>query len=106
MIVTQKSSPEAAVDAVAKQAAYTEERRRYWDDYARTQPGWDGPRRFYRRRLAELYRFAIPPGSRVLETGMRRRRFACRPCSLPTVLASIFRRLASSRAGASIRTCA
>jgi len=55
--------------ASAKQAAYIEERRRYWDRYAREQPGWDGPRRYYRRRLAELYRFVIPPGARVLELG-------------------------------------
>ncbi len=53
----------------AKQAAYLEERRRYWDNYAREQPGWDGPRRYYRGRLAELYRFVIPPGARVLELG-------------------------------------
>lgn len=59
----------SAIDAAGKQSAYIEERRRYWDDYARAQPGWDGPRRFYRRRLAELYRFVIPPGSRVLELG-------------------------------------
>jgi SAM-dependent methyltransferase len=57
------------IGAAAKQAAYTEERRRYWDAYARKQPGWDGPRRFYRQRLAELYRFVIPPGARVLELG-------------------------------------
>jgi SAM-dependent methyltransferase len=55
--------------ASAKQAAYLEERRRYWDSYAREQPGWDGPRRYYRRRLTELYRFVIPPGARVLELG-------------------------------------
>ncbi len=53
----------------AKQAAYTEERRRYWDAFARAHSGWEGPRRFYHARLAELYRFVIPPGSRVLELG-------------------------------------
>ncbi|HEV2199850.1 MAG TPA: glycosyltransferase [Bryobacteraceae bacterium] len=57
------------VSAADKQAAYTEARRRYWEEYAKAQPGWNGPRRFYRRRLAELYRFAIPPGARVLELG-------------------------------------
>ena len=57
------------VSAAAKKAAYIDERRCYWDAYARKQPGWDSPRRYYRRRLAELYRFVIPPGSRVLELG-------------------------------------
>ncbi len=65
----KNSASSDGVAAAAKQAAYTEERRRYWDAYARKQPGWDGPRRFYRQRLAELYRFVIPPGSRVLELG-------------------------------------
>ncbi len=55
--------------AADKRTVYIEERRRYWDDYAKNQPGWDGPRRYYRQRLAELYRFVIPPGSRVLELG-------------------------------------
>jgi ubiquinone/menaquinone biosynthesis C-methylase UbiE len=61
--------PSEGVAAAEKQGAYTEARRRYWDEYAKTQPGWDGPRRFYRRRLAELYRFVIPPGASVLELG-------------------------------------
>ena len=59
----------AAPDKGAKRDAYIEERRRYWDEFAHKQPGWDGPRRYYRGRLAELYRFVIPPGSRVLELG-------------------------------------
>lgn len=61
--------PSESAAAAEKQAEYTEARRRYWDEYAKNQPGWDGPRRFYRRRLAELYQFVIPPGSRVLELG-------------------------------------
>ena len=69
-MTTPASSPGlAAPDKGAKRDAYIEARRRYWDEYARKQPGWDGPRRYYRQRLAELYRFVIPPGSRVLELG-------------------------------------
>ena len=36
----------AAPDKRAKRDAYIEARRRYWDEYARKQPGWDGPRRY------------------------------------------------------------
>ena len=77
----KNSASSDGVAAAAKQAAYTEERRRYWDAYARKQPGWDGPRRFYRQRLAELYRFVIPPGSPRSGTGMRGRRSARGPAA-------------------------
>ena len=48
---------------------HTGARIRYWDKYA-TAPGpWERTRRYYRRRLAEIYRSLIPPGLRVLELG-------------------------------------
>jgi SAM-dependent methyltransferase len=50
-------------------AAYTDARRRHWDDIARRYErgrGWGG---YYHRRLAEVYGFLIPPGQRVLEVG-------------------------------------
>jgi len=48
---------------------HTDARVRYWDRYLR-QPGpWEPTRRPYRRRLAEIYQFLVPPGLRVLELG-------------------------------------
>lgn len=52
-----------------KKAFYTEQRRSYWDAFAQQQKRWAGPRRYYQRRLAEIYSFLIPPGMRVLEIG-------------------------------------
>ena len=56
-------------EAFRSQSEYVEKRRRYWDDYAATLERWEGARGYYRRRLIELYRFLIPPGSRVAEVG-------------------------------------
>src|SRR5579862_8494768 len=48
-----------------KHAEYVEKRRTYYDLCAlRIKPP-----HYYRRRLAELYRFLIPRGARVLELG-------------------------------------
>ena len=52
--------------------AYTEERRYYWTEFARTMPQWEGLRTYYQHRLTEVYSFLIPPGSRVLELGCGR----------------------------------
>jgi ubiquinone/menaquinone biosynthesis C-methylase UbiE len=52
-----------------KQTAYTDRRRSYWDAFAQQLRRWAGPRRYYQRRLAEIYSFLIPPGMRVLEIG-------------------------------------
>jgi len=52
-----------------KQSAYTEARIHYWEEYARSTSRFDVLRRGYRDRLAEFYRFLIPPGMRVLELG-------------------------------------
>src|SRR5215472_9297425 len=48
---------------------YTERRRRYWNQVAEEGSVWPPLRAFYQKRLAEIYRFLIPPGKRVLEVG-------------------------------------
>jgi SAM-dependent methyltransferase len=52
-----------------KFAAYTRERRRFWDQLAQELDRWLGVLGYYQERLAEVYRFLIPPGARVLEIG-------------------------------------
>ena len=54
---------------LAGQAEYTRGRVAYWDNFAGSFSRWQGPRRYYQGRLAEVYSFAIPPGMRVLELG-------------------------------------
>jgi ubiquinone/menaquinone biosynthesis C-methylase UbiE len=51
---------------------YTQRRRGYWDDFARNFSRWEGPRRYYQKRLAEIFRFVVPPGMRILELGCGR----------------------------------
>jgi SAM-dependent methyltransferase len=53
----------------AKSWDYTERRRRYWSQVAEEGSVWPPLRAFYQKRLAEIYRFLIPPGKRVLEVG-------------------------------------
>lgn len=53
----------------AKSFGYTENRRRYWSQAAEEGSLWPALRAFYQKRLAEIYRFLIPPGKRVLEVG-------------------------------------
>jgi SAM-dependent methyltransferase len=63
-------SPESTFVRPSEQSAvYTEERRRYWEDYARTSSKWAGIRGYYQRRLAEIYKLSVPPGMRILELG-------------------------------------
>jgi SAM-dependent methyltransferase len=52
-----------------KHSAYTEERRRYWDDFTANIERWQLVRGYYHHRLAEVYRLLIPPGMRVLDIG-------------------------------------
>src|SRR5258706_2629131 len=52
-----------------KHAAYTRERIAYWEEYSARPSRFDVLRRGYRRRLAQIFKFLIPPGSRVLELG-------------------------------------
>jgi ubiquinone/menaquinone biosynthesis C-methylase UbiE len=50
-------------------AQYTDERRRYWDEFAASLDRWERIREYYQRTLASIYGFLIPPGMRVLELG-------------------------------------
>src|SRR5258707_203673 len=54
------------------QTEFAHERRSYWDGFARNFSRWEGPRRYYQKRLAEIFRFVVPPGMRVLELGCGR----------------------------------
>src|SRR5690349_24309349 len=45
------------------------ERIRYWDGYLAAPSRYESFRRYYRRRLIEIFAFLIPPGARVLELG-------------------------------------
>jgi SAM-dependent methyltransferase len=49
--------------------AYRDRRRAFWDRVARSGRAPSAWSREYHRRLEEIYRFLIPPGSRVLELG-------------------------------------
>jgi SAM-dependent methyltransferase len=63
-------SPESTfIKPLEQSAAYTQERRRFWEEYARTASKWAGTRRYYQARLAEIYKLSVPPGMRVLELG-------------------------------------
>jgi SAM-dependent methyltransferase len=52
--------------------AYRQNRVAHWDEIARKTERDEGAGRYYHRRLAEIYRFLIPPGQRVLELGCGR----------------------------------
>jgi SAM-dependent methyltransferase len=54
------------------QDRWQRERIAYWDSLARNRKQDGVFQAFYRRRLAEIYRFLVPPGSRVLELGCGR----------------------------------
>jgi 2-polyprenyl-3-methyl-5-hydroxy-6-metoxy-1,4-benzoquinol methylase len=63
-------SPESTFTRPSEQsAAYTEERKRYWEEYAATASKWAAHRRYYQSRLAEIYKLSVPPGMRILELG-------------------------------------
>ena len=49
---------------VAKAASYRDNRIAHWNRYRRLRSS-----NYYHRRLAEIYRFLIPPGQRILELG-------------------------------------
>lgn len=51
------------------ESAFLRERVAYWDEYAATLDQWEGPRRYYRGRLSEVYGVMIPPHMRVLDLG-------------------------------------
>ncbi|WKZ46642.1 MAG: glycosyltransferase [Anaerolineales bacterium] len=48
---------------------YQQSRITHWDAVARKSDSWRGMGSWYHKRLAEVYRFHIPPNSRVLELG-------------------------------------
>ena len=67
---SQMHSPESTFKRPSDQSsAYTEERKRYWEEYAATASKWAGIRRYYQSRLAEIYKLSVPPGMRILELG-------------------------------------
>ncbi|HLH40965.1 MAG TPA: bifunctional class I SAM-dependent methyltransferase/glycosyltransferase family 2 protein [Bryobacteraceae bacterium] len=70
--MNQSARRGSALGAPSKQIEYTAQRREYWDDYAVNFERWNGPRGYYQRKLIEMYRFLVPPGSRVLEIGCAR----------------------------------
>ncbi len=51
---------------------YQQSRISHWDSLARQLDTWTGCGGAYHRRLAEIYRFLVPPGQRVLELGCGR----------------------------------
>ncbi|HYO11207.1 MAG TPA: glycosyltransferase [Tepidisphaeraceae bacterium] len=58
------------VDSAAE--AYRADRVAHWDGVARQTEHRPTLARYYHRRLAEVYRFVVPPGQRVLELGCGR----------------------------------
>ncbi len=56
-------------NSLLKQAEFTRNRQRYWDEVAKSLDDDPAIRNYYRSRLAQFYRFLIPPGMRVLEIG-------------------------------------
>lgn len=56
-----------AADPLAEQ--YRQRRSAHWDAVARALDTWQTWGTYYHQRLAEVHRFLIPPGARVLELG-------------------------------------
>jgi len=48
---------------------YQQTRTSHWDSIAKKRESWQGMGRWYHHRLAEIYRFYVPPNMRVLEIG-------------------------------------
>ena len=69
MLGAMAATPLSTVDRRTDRSAthYAATRRDFWDS-VEDRPG-SAASRYYRDRLAELYRFAVPPGSSVLELG-------------------------------------
>ena len=62
--------PENTLETSADPAGlYRTTRRARWDEIAETRPPLNGWNRTYHRRLADVYRWLIPPRRRVLEVG-------------------------------------
>lgn len=70
MVSSQMLPPSSTFTRPVEQAtAFTNARRAYWEDYARSASRWNRFRSYYRRRLAEIYALSVPPGMRILELG-------------------------------------
>ncbi|MBI3976733.1 MAG: glycosyltransferase [Chloroflexi bacterium] len=54
------------------ETTYQNARIAHWDALARRLDAWTGWGGYYQRRLAEIYRFLVAPGQRVLEIGCGR----------------------------------
>jgi SAM-dependent methyltransferase len=52
-----------------QRVAYSEARRAYWEEYARSQGTPVTFRKYYRKRLADIYKLSVPPGKKILEIG-------------------------------------
>jgi len=64
------TSPRTPQESSAlKQAEFNRNRQQYRDHAAKELDNDPAIRNYYRRRLAELFIFLIPPGMRVLEIG-------------------------------------
>lgn len=61
-----------STENAAKFATYSQARLQFWTEFARNFSRWEGARRYYQKRLAQIYSFLIPPGMRVLEVGCGR----------------------------------
>jgi len=77
--VSEEAAATGAAQATRANDAYRQARIKHWDELARRSGGWTGLGGYYRRRLAHIYRFAVPPGQKVLELG----------CSTGDLLASL-----------------
>jgi ubiquinone/menaquinone biosynthesis C-methylase UbiE len=49
--------------------SYKAKRRDHWDRIARKMDSWSSQGGYYHERLAQVYRYLVPPGLRVLEIG-------------------------------------
>ena len=56
----------------ARFSTYTGARVEYWTEFAGSFSRWQRPRKYYQKRLADIYCSLIPPGMRVLEVGCGR----------------------------------
>ncbi|MBV8902044.1 MAG: glycosyltransferase [Acidobacteriia bacterium] len=63
------SAHTARLNKDADQITFTTERQTYWDDYATHFSHWARFRRYYRKRLEDIYSLLVPPGLHVLELG-------------------------------------
>ncbi len=61
--------PALSQPMTSAQQNYTHARVQHWNQYADSTKRWERSRKYYRKRLTEIYQFLIPPGMSVLELG-------------------------------------